>query len=519
MTSAVVIDRPDTRRGGRTVRITTSEVTASEVVAVACGDARVEVAPEVEALVAASRAVIEVALAGATPVYGLNTGLGPRRDERVSAVLLADYQRHIVLSHAGAVGRPLDDADSRAVVFARLVGLTRGGSGASPDVLAAMANILNARVHPVIPEIGSVGASDIGALAAVASVLIGHGRARYQGTEMSGADALLAAGLRPAVLAPKDALALISANAVSIGIGAGVALRAAAVARLADLAGALTLEAVGGNLSPFDPEVQQAKPFPGQRDAAASVLAALRGSYLRSGPRTMSVQDPLSIRTIPQVHGAYREQVDRALHAVTVELNGRGDNPLVSPETGRTLSNGNFHPMVMALAFDSLRIGAAHVGGIGERRISKLALRYDGDVSIDQRVRSGAVPRLPMTLTHSAATLSSQLRHLAGPATLSLPPVGHDVEDHGTLAPLTVSQTLRSLEKLELLFSIEILFAAACVAAMPQPPRLGAGTRPVYEAAVTVLDDVLRSPTAAQFVERLRAGLADHVDASAGRLR
>ena len=481
--------------------------------------ARVEIAPEVQAVVAASREVIEAALAAGTPVYGLNTGLGPRRNERVAATLLADYQRHIVLSHAGAVGRPLDDGDTRAVMFARLVGLTRGGSGVSPEVLGAVTDLLNANVHPVIPEIGSVGASDIGALAAVASVLIGHGRARYQGVEMSGADALLAAGLLPAVLAPKDALALISANAVSIGVGAGAALRAVAAARLADLAGALTLEAMGGNLSPFDPEVQEAKPFPGQRGAAASVRAALRDSYLHCPDRTMSVQDPLSIRTIPQVHGAFREQVDRALHAVTVELNGRGDNPLVSSETGRTLSNGNFHPMVMALAFDSLRIGAAHVGSISERRISRLARRYDGEETAEQRVLTGVVPRLPMTLTHSAATLSSQLRNLAGPATLSLPPVGHGVEDHGTLAPLTVAQTLRSLEKLELLFSIEILFAAACVAAMPQPPRLGAGTRPVYEAAVTVLEDVLRSPTAAQFVERLRIGLADHVDASAGRLR
>jgi histidine ammonia-lyase len=490
----------------RHVTITTSDATPSDVAAVAAG-ARVDIADEVYDVMWASRQVVENALADDVMIYGLNTGLGPRRNERVSPELLFDYQRHIVMSHAGGVGDPLPDTDVRAILFARLVGLARGGSGASPSVLTGLAGMLNAGVHPVVPEVGSVGASDLAALAAVGEVLIGQGRARYRGREMPGREALSLAGLRPVELRPKDALAVISANAVSVGVGATTLLRAQHAARLADLAGALTLEAMNGNLSPFDAEVQAAKPFPGQRVVAANVLTLLTGSYLGWPGAAVSLQDPLSMRTIPQVHGAFRDQVDHALYAVTVEINARADNPLILPGSARALSNGNFHPMVLALAFESLRVGAAHMGITAERRVAKLAAAHQQQHSIDDQLRGG-VRSLPTTIAYSAATLSSQLKQMAAPVTLMLPPLGQDIEDHGTLAPVTVLHTRHSIERLELLLTIEILMASALIATRTEPVRLGMGTWRAYDlvANLTAAD---AAATSAELVAALRAALMD----------
>jgi histidine ammonia-lyase len=513
------LDRGDVAPGGKAlcleaapvalgpVEMTGLGATPEEVVRVAQDGAPIHIGPTAYALVRASRRVVDDALAQGIAVYGLNTGLGPRRNERVSPELLIEYQRHIVLSHAGAVGDPLDDIDVRAVLFARLVGLTRGGAGVSPEVVRGLADLLNAGVLPVVPEISSVGASDLAALAAVGEVLIGRGLARYRGEQLPGGEALQRAGLEPVPLQPKDALSLISANAVSIGIGALAAMQAQAVAKLADLAGALTLEALAGNLSPFDPEVQDAKPFPGQRAAAANVLSLLAGSYLHRPGAPASLQDPLSLRTIPQVHGAFRQQAWTVTDAVRVELNSRSDNPLVSPATGRTLSNGNFQPMVLALAFESLRVGAAHVGSISERRTAKLATAHVSSTTIDSQLRAATGDRiLSMTVAYSAATLSSQLKQLAVPVSLALPSLGQDVEDHGTLAPVAVLQARRSLDNLELMLTIEIVLAATLLAARAEPVRLGAGSWLAYDLVARLATD-LRYSTTAELVAGLRAEL------------
>jgi histidine ammonia-lyase len=239
------------------------------------------------------------------------------------------------------------------------------------------------------------------------------------------------------------------------------------------------------------------------------VLSLLAGSYLHRPDASASLQDPLSLRTIPQVHGVFREQARAALDAVQVELNARSDNPLVSPATGRTLSNGNFHPMVLALAFESLRIGAAHVGSISERRTAKLATAHVSNTTIDTQLRAATGERiLSMTVAYSAATLSSQLKQLAAPVSLALPSLGQDVEDHGTLAPVAVMQARRSLEKLELMLTIEIVLAATLLAAREEPVRLGAGSWLAYDLVARLATDP-RHSTTGELVAGLRAELMD----------
>lgn len=468
-----------------TVRLSTADVALEDVRRVACERARVEVEPDAVELVSESRAIVERALDAEEPVYGLNTGLGHTRDQRVSREILLAYQEQIVREHAGAVGPPLPDGDVRAIVFTRAVGIARGGSGARPEVLQGLVDLLNAGVHPLVAEVGSVGAADLGHLGQIAWALTGHGEARLNGELLPASDALARAGLEPLRLQPKDGIALLVANSVSIGLGALAVLEGERAARLADLAGALTLETLGGNLSILEPEVQAAKPLQGQADAAASLRALLAGSRLWRAGAAASLQDPLSIRTLPQVHGAFREQLAGARHAVSIELNGRGDNPLLVPETGRALSNGNFHALALALAFDALRVGIAHVGMVSERRIAKLtALRWGHDVSVDDLVRNGhrqaeryAAPGL---LAYSGAAISGELKQLAAPVTLGAPPLDLDVEDHATFAPQAVELTRRAVARLVLLLTIEAFLAADALGARAEPPRLGEGTGRAY---------------------------------------
>jgi histidine ammonia-lyase len=496
------------------VRLGAAPVTPEDIERVALHRARVDVGPVVRRRMRAARGVIERALSEGRTVYGLNTGLGAARDQSVPADLLEAYQRQIVMTHAGAVGPPLAEHDARAVLAARAAGLARGGSGATLPVLETLVAFLNSGLTPVIPETGSVGASDLGHLAAVALVAIGRGRATIGGRVLPAAQALEFAGIPPLHLEPKDALALISANSVSIGIGALVARRAGRVARMADLSGALAMEALDANLSPFAPVVQEAKAFPGQADAAENVRNLLAGSRLERPGVAASRQDALSFRTIPQVHGALREQMAAAHRAVAVELAGRGDNPLVLADTDETISNGNFQPLVLALAFEGLRVAIAHVAMLSERRMAKLIQRAWVDGGRASRLAVDAPEgdaryRFPGLMSYSAASLVAELKHIAAPITLGVPPLDFDVEDHSTLANAAVMITRTALDKLETVLSIEALLAVHEIGQRDLGGELGRGTARALAAVQGLADTMLDpDPLAADLVGRLHDVIA-----------
>jgi histidine ammonia-lyase len=496
------------------VALTLAGLSAEDVGRVALDGAPLEVAPEVLTRVEASRAVVERMLDGERLVYGLNTGLGHLRNRRVSREQLMQYQVRMLMAHVGAVGEPLPDEDVRALMLARVAGIARGGSGAHPGALRTLVAMLNAGVHPVVPEVGSVGASDLMHMAEVALVMIGRGRARLEGQTLPGAEALARAGLAPYVLQPKDGLALISANGASIGIGALVVREAERVAALADLTGALTLEAIGGNPSPFDEEVVAAKPFPGQIAAAAHVRALLDGSYLHDPATAVAVQDPLSFRVMPQVHGALREQIANARRSVEVELNAADDNPFVSLTHEAMISNGNFHPMLLALNFEALRIGLAHVGMLSERRMNKIAgLKY-GDSAEFLEGAGGDDGRYAVAgfLVYSAAAVLAELKQLAAPVSLQCPPLDYDVEDHATLAPQAVLLTRQALRRLETILAIEALLAVDGLDHLDTLPRLGAGTHAAYQSVRAILRVAGRDASTAEVLEAVRRTLAQHVD-------
>ena len=493
----------------RVVTITAAPLELEDLLAVAAG-ASIQLADDARATIAASRAVVDRMLEGSEPVYGLNTGVGHMKDSVLPTEELRSGQETLLVTHAGGTGPPLSTERVRGAMAARLLGITRGGSGASPRVAEVLVEMLNAGVHPVVPSGGSVGAGDLGQMASVGQVMIGRGRAEFGGEVIPGADAMARAGIEPLQVEPKDGLTILSSNAVSIADAARAVERAERVAAAADVVAALSLEATSGNASIVQPAVGDAKPFAGQRASCAAVAAALEGSFLLEPGAARSVQDPLSFRVIPQVHGAFREAIAAARDAVEVELNGRGDNPLVSIDDDAMVHNGNFHPLVMAIAFDQMRIAMTHVGQIAERRMSHL-----WDLFFERIAGAGVPPPgwtppelFGLQLRYPAAATFSALRHLAAPATLDTPPLDIGVEDHATAAPLTIRLTGEALDLLEEILSIEVLMATDVMstAQVPVSP-LGAGTGALSGTARTAVDGLGEDRSPAEVLRRVAAAV------------
>src|SRR5215212_8517577 len=467
------------------VTITENPLAIEDLLAIVDG-AQVKLSDGARGAIAASREVVDRALSSKAAVYGLTTQVGHGKDTRLTEEEIRGEQMFLVMTHSGGVGPSLPTPQVRAALTVRLNGIARGGSGASPTVADVLATMLNAGVHPVVPEIGSVGAADLGHMAGMAQVAIGQGQAEYQGEQLSGGEALKRAGIAPLVLSGKDGLALISANGVSIGHAALVVARAQRAAEAADVAAALSMEATSANPSILHPAVARAKCIPGQALAADHLRDLLAGSVLLQPGGPKSVQDALSFRVVPQVHGALREYVEATRSAVTAELNAAADNPLVSVPDQAVISNGNFHPMVLAIACEALRIALAHVGQLSERRMSHL---WDG--CMQQMTGAPTEPLYGLQLRYPAAALFPELKQLAGPATLDTPPLDLGVEDHNTAAPLSVRKTDAAVGLLEDLLAIELLLARDLLTLTPTEPHLGTGTdaalRLVTE-AITVAD-------------------------------
>ena len=416
-----------------------------------CGGEQVELGPAATARIDASRAVVDRLVDGEALIYGLNTGLGHMRNERVPREMLEASQQMTVRAHAGAIGPELPPEIVRAAMAVRLAGIALGGSGASPPIAVAYAAMLNAGVTPVVRLTGSIGAADLMHMADIALVAMGEGEAMLDGERLPGGEALRRAGIEPVRLAPKDGLTVISANGVAIGWAALVVDRAERLADAADLVAAMSMEAMRGNPSIIDPAAAAAKPVPGQQVTAARLRRLLEGSRLATSDGAASVQDPLSFRVVPQVHGAYRETVRFAAVSVDQELAAMDDNPLVSIAEDRMISNGNFHPMLLALAIDAVRPALTHVAQLSDRRTGQIWDDLAGDqnaftpAAIEEMSRFGS----PL-LRYAGAARLAELRTLASPATLDVPVLDRGVEDHATNAPLAVRRTAEALELAEI---------------------------------------------------------------------
>jgi histidine ammonia-lyase len=473
---------------GRVV-VDDAPLTVSQIVAVARG-ATIALGPAAVERIRASRAVVDRLVSGAELIYGLNTGLGHGRNERVPVDALEAGQADVVRAHAGGFGPPLPVEVVRAAMAVRVAGIARGGSGASPAIAETYVALLNAGIHPVVPLVGSIGASDLMHMAAIALVAMGEGEAEVRGEQMSGAEALARAGIAPVRLGPKDGLTVISANGVSIGHAALVVDRARVLVDAADLVVALSLEAARGNPSIVDAVVAAAKPVAGQSASAARIRGYLEGSRLSVASGAESVQDPLSFRVAPQVHGAFREVLGFATRSVEAELAAMDDNPLVSIAQDRMISNGNFHPMLLALAVDALRPALVHVGQLSDRRTGQLWDRVAAETGAFSTEASERLARYGSPLLrYSGAARAAELRTLAGPATLDVPPLDLGVEDHATNAPLAVRRTDEALDVTEDVLAVELLTACAILGSQDETrARMSPRTRAALELVGSTLE-------------------------------
>ncbi len=410
----------------------------------------------------ASVAAVDRVVAGDAPAYGINTGFGKLAQSRIPRAELENLQRNLVLSHATGTGPLLGDDVVRLVLALKVASLAQGCSGVRPETVEALVALYQARVFPCIPAKGSVGASgDLAPLAHLAAALLGVGEVRIAGERRPAAEGLRRARLAPLRLAPKEGLALLNGTQVSTAL-ALVGLFAIEDAYSAALvAGAMSVDAAMGSDTPFDPRIHRLRGQPGQIDVAAhyrDLLAgsAIRASHLRGDDR---VQDPYSLRCQPQVMGACLDVMRAAARTLETEANGVSDNPLVFAETDEVLSGGNFHGEPVALAADTLAIACAEIGALAERRI---ALLIDASISRlppflvkDSGLNSGF-----MVAQVAAASLASENKSLAHPASVDSLPTSANQEDHVSMATFAARRLADIADNCVGIVAIELLAAA-----------------------------------------------------------
>ena len=422
----------------------------------------------------AAREVVERYLAEGRPAYGLTTGLGARVVAGIPAPAFAEFSRLTVLGRADSVGPALPTDVVRGAMLVRANGLAQGGAGASPELAEALLALLERRVHPVVPSIGSNGAADICLLAHIGLVLLGEGEAELGGDVLPGARALEAAGLAPLSLAPKDGLALISANAVSTAFATLALADGRDVLDAAQVAAALSLEGFRANHSPLDERVAAARPAPGQAACAAQLRDLLAGGS--STPRRL--QDPLSLRCISQTHGSLAAALDFLAAALEPELNGAGDNPLVLADDDEIVSTGNFFVPALALAADTVALALAQAASLASARVARLLSARVTD--LPQNLASdGSTGTGMAALLKASDALAAAIAHGAAPASLASRVVADDVEDAATGAPLATARLSELIERLRLHAALEVVVAAQAVD-LAGIDRLGRGTAAAY---------------------------------------
>jgi histidine ammonia-lyase len=489
-----------------------------DIAAVALGGKAVNISPAVRSRVLASRKVVEEIIARDAVVYGVTTGFGKLSDVRIPREALSELQLNLVRSHACGIGRPLSEPEVRAMILLRANVLTLGFSGIRLEIIQMLGEMLNGRVHPVVPEKGSVGASgDLAPLAHLALTLIGEGEAFLGGERMASGEALRRAKLKPIQLGAKEGLALLNGTQAMHAVGGLALLRAKRVSRLSDVSGAMSLEALKGTPAAFDARLQDARPHAGQKAAAKHLLRLLEGSeirqsHLKDDPR---VQDAYSLRCMPQVHGAVRGALSHCEDVLLVESASATDNPLVFAESGDVISGGNFHGAPLAFAFDYAAIAITDLMSISERRIDRLVNPDKSEGLPAFLARQPGLESGFMIAHVAAASLVNEARVLAHPASVDNITTSGGKEDHVSMG-MTSALKLRSIVDLaENLLAIELLAAAEGLEHR-RPLKSGAGVERAFaiirKLAGPLMQDRPLANDIARVAEAIRLGEFDSED-------
>jgi histidine ammonia-lyase len=450
--------------------------------------------------VLASRQAVEQIVEQERVVYGITTGFGKFSDVYISKDKVKELQYHLLRSHACGVGEPFPETVSRAMLLLRANALLKGFSGVRKELIERLITYLNRRMHPVIPQQGSLGASgDLAPLSHMALTLIGEGELIYRGRKVPTQEALQQEGLKALELTEKEGLALINGTQAMTAQGAVNLIYSCRLAHYADWIASLTIEGLQGIINAFDERVHQARGYKEQMDVARRVRAYLSGSQLTSKQGEIRVQDAYTLRCIPQVHGASWQALNYALDKLHIEMNAATDNPLIFAED--VISGGNFHGQPIALAMDFLGIGMAELANISERRIERLVNPQLNDLppflSPHPGLQSGA-----MIMQYTAASLVSENKTLAHPASVDSIPSSANQEDHVSMGTIAARHAAQIIQNCARVLAIELICAMQAVE-YRGVSRLASATRRLYEQGRQLVPDIKEDRIFAPDIERL----------------
>jgi histidine ammonia-lyase len=471
-----------------TIALTGNDLTFEQLYGVALRAEAVGLTPAAMEGMKASRAVVDRIVATGTAAYGINTGFGKLASVRISPEQVRQLQVNLVRSHACGVGAPLSEPETRAMMLLRANALAKGFSGVRPQVVETLCAMLNAKVHPVIPSQGSVGASgDLAPLAHLAQVVIGEGRAAYQGEVVAGGEAMRRAGIKPVALEAKEGLSLLNGTQGMLSLLSLALHEADIFVDTADVAAALSLDALRGSPDAFDARIMHARAYAGAATTARNLAHLNEGSQIRESHRSATkdprVQDAYSLRCTPQVHGAVRDSLAQAREMAAVELNSATDNPLVfvrDANNGDIISGGNFHGQPLAMAADQVAIAIATLGGIVERRIEQmtnpLTSMLPAFLTPEPGLNSGF-----MIAQVTAAALTSENKALATPHSVDSISTSGNQEDYVSMGMSGARRLERMLQNLRHTIAIELLCACQGIDLLA-PLQTGNLAKKAYEA-------------------------------------
>lgn len=468
-----------------TVILDGDSLSLEQLVNVARHGWKVELSERAVEKVRKSRAIVEDIVENNKVVYGITTGFGKFADVSISKEDCRQLQTNLILSHACGAG-PLFPTDTvRSIMLLRANALAKGFSGVRLETLSTLVEMLNRGVHPQIPEKGSLGSSgDLAPLSHMVLPLLGEGEAEFGGEVLTGADAMKRAGIPVIELTAKEGLALINGTCVMTGVGALAIYDSINLAKISDVAAALSLEALRGITDAYSSKIQDIRPHRGQMTTSKNVLALVEGSMFVTRQGQLRVQDAYALRCVPQVHGATKDALNYIRDKVVIEMNSATDNPIIA-EDGEVLSGGNFHGQPMALSFDFLGIAVAELANISERRLERLINFQLNDLP-PFLVKHGGLNSGFMITQYAAAALVSENKVLAHPASVDSIPSSANQEDHVSMGTIAARKAMSIAENARRVLTTEIM--AACQAIdFRAGLKLGAGTEEAYAAVREVV--------------------------------
>lgn len=469
------------------VIINGKDLTIEEAIRVARGMEKVEIAEDAKERVNKARGYIEQKLEEGAAIYGLTTGFGKFANIKISKKDTAKLQKNLIRSHTCSMGECFEQKYVRTAMLLRCNALVRGNSGIRLSTIQTMIDMLNAGIHPLVPEKGSLGASgDLAPLSCIALGLIGEGYCEYKGEIVTSAEAMYKESIKPVELSAKEGLALNNGTQMLTAVGLNVLWDAMHLAKVADIACAMTDEALHAITAAYDPKIQEVRGHAGQMDSAANLLDLLDGSRNAFREQETKVQDPYTLRCTPQIHGASRDAFKYVYDVVTTEINAVTDNPIIFPDEDQVISGGNFHGQPMALAFDFMKMAISELANVSERRIERLVNPALSEGLPAFLTKYGGVCSGFMITQYAAASLVSENKIYDHPACVDSIPSSGNQEDHVSMGMTSARTAAMVLDNTEKVLGIEIGCAAQAIwlrqeIGESQIDKLSPATRAAYD--------------------------------------